>query len=555
MIPSSFYDTDEYPLSIKMTKFGLPVLRRLLLISMAGWAIASNYGPIRTSGAICGGLLDLLASGVLLRGVLGDDDARRRRYCPSVCGACFRAAKKVHPNPEAVAPTTAAPAAAPAQASSLSEAKDMLEAVSSLAASATKSAQAANEKEAAATAVLHPLLVGLKEMADTLLHELPTSSSEKHVAVSTAVKAYLPSQGDPDKDQPEEQWYPAERTLLQRFTALQGSDEAVSLPAQADGAAPAAESQWQHPVRVTRLLFALMTQIWTTTPSFFGKVPTGTCYDLSFEAQRCTYFVSHSWRDGGRRKVQMLREFLFLQALVGRTLVISLVLAVFLLPFGLALDGFFAALPVWAAYVPSAIPLGLLACVLLSTLLSLLGLVPSAMSPWALSTSTIWIDKTGIDQSSPKKTAAGVAAFPRILASCDKFVGLISPGYFRRLWCVYELATFTHMHGMHQVDAPSGKMLLLSLDWPSSFSPFKRTGLTKKEREWITGFRCRDAGCFKPSDRAIVLQAVRDKFGSEDKFDEFVHVQLLKVLERSKREYSSKLWDVAAESFSMVFGA
>ena len=83
----------------------------------------------------------------------------------------------------------------------------------------------------------------------------------------------------------------------------------------------------------------------------------------------------------------MLREFLFLQALVGRTLVISLVLAVFLLPFGLALDGFFAALPVWAAYVPSAIPLGLLACVLLSTLLSLLGLVPSAMSPWALSTS------------------------------------------------------------------------------------------------------------------------------------------------------------------------
>ena len=52
-----------------------------------------------------------------------------------------------------------------------------------------------------------------------------------------------------------------------------------------------------------------------------------------------------------------------------------------------------------------------------------------------------------------------------------------------------------------------------------------------------------------------MLQAVRDKFGSEDKFDEFVHVQLLKVLERSKREYSSKLWDVAAESFPMVFGA
>ena len=92
--------------------------------------------------------------------------------------------------------------------------------------------------------------------------------------------------------------------------------------------------------------------------------------------------------------------------------------------------------------------------------------------------------------------------------------------------------------------------------WASSFSPFKRVGgLTDKEREWITGFKCRDAGCVNPSDRATVLQAVREKFGSEDAFDEFVHVQLLKVLERSKREYSSKLWDVAAESFSMVFGS
>ena len=67
MLPNGFYDTKEYPLSIKLTKFGLPVPRRLLLASMAGWGIASNYGPIRTSGAICGGLLDLLASGVLLR--------------------------------------------------------------------------------------------------------------------------------------------------------------------------------------------------------------------------------------------------------------------------------------------------------------------------------------------------------------------------------------------------------------------------------------------------------------------------------------------------------
>ena len=104
--------------------------------------------------------------------MLGDGDAGKWRFCPSVSGACFRAVKKVHPNPEVVAPAAAAPAAAPAHASSLTEAKDMLEAVSRLAASATKSVQATNKKETAAAAVLHPLLVGLNEMADTLLHEL-----------------------------------------------------------------------------------------------------------------------------------------------------------------------------------------------------------------------------------------------------------------------------------------------------------------------------------------------------------------------------------------------
>ena len=106
--------------------------------------------------------------------------------------------------------------------------------------------------------------------------------------------------------------------------------------------------------------------------------------------------------------------------------------------------------------------------------------------------------------------------WPALRAS-EKFVGLISPGYFELLWhaclcrrepqimhllgalssvcrCVYELAYFTHYHGMHKHDAPTSKMLLLSLDWPSSFWPFKHTGLTEKEEEWITNLSCRDEG-------------------------------------------------------------
>ena len=138
----------------------------------------------------------------------------------------------------------------------------------------------------------------------------------------------------------------------------------------------------------------------------------------------------------------MLRKFLVLQALIGRMLVICLVLAAFLLPFGFTIVGlpelipelFPNGMPQEVAYVPSAIPLALLAFVVLWTFLSLFSLVPSRLTPWALSTATIWIDKTGINQESSETAAAGVAAFPRILQASDKFVGLISPGYFRRLW-------------------------------------------------------------------------------------------------------------------------
>ena len=126
---------------------------------------------------------------------------------------------------------------------------------------------------------------------------------------------------------------------------------------------------------------------------------------------------------------------------------------------------------------------------------------------------------------------------------------------FTRLWCVYELATFTKMHGMHKSDAPSGTLLLLSLQWPSSFWPFKGKTMSADERKWFSEFDCRKAGCFKPADRAFVLAAIRDDFGSEEAFDMFVRTQLPKVLERSKRQYSSQLWNVAKEVGDLVFGA
>jgi hypothetical protein len=75
-------------------------------------------------------------------------------------------------------------------------------------------------------------------------------------------------------------------------------------------------------MRAARLRYGLLLNVWLAVPSFFGTQPKGTSYDLSHDAERCSYFVSHSWRDDGRRKISMLREFLFMQNFLGRALVV-----------------------------------------------------------------------------------------------------------------------------------------------------------------------------------------------------------------------------------------
>ena len=60
---------------------------------------------------------------------------------------------------------------------------------------------------------------------------------------------------------------------------------------------------------------------------------------------------------------------------------------------------------------------------------------------------------------------------------CDRMVAFVGPGYFKRVWCVFELATWCRHH-MHDLDA---RLLLISLEWRSVLSPFKTVELTQEE--------------------------------------------------------------------------
>ena len=70
----------------------------------------------------------------------------------------------------------------------------------------------------------------------------------------------------------------------------------------------------------------------------------------------------------------------------------------------------------------------------------------------------------------------------------------------------------------------------------------------------LTEFKCRDAACFKPSDRATVLACIRARWDTEEAFDDFVQHDLVEVFRQSKRAYQRKLASTAYSSFELAFG-
>ena len=216
---------------------------------------------------------------------------------------------------------------------------------------------------------------------------------------------------------------------------------------------PTLPADWednQHPMRAMPLVNVLRTSLWTTVPNFFGAQPAPAAdeYNLSVSAERCSYFVSHAWKEpekNNAKKVSMMRLFLCVQPLVAHLLVSFLLIAAFLLPLGLAVgaevnprdaDGHAV---LWSgplpAYLFSLLTLGMLFSLLLWIVLAQCNIVPSHLSPWALSSTTLWLDKCCMDQSTPATVTSGVNSFKRFLGQCDGMMAFVSTDYFTRLWC------------------------------------------------------------------------------------------------------------------------
>jgi len=302
-----------------------------------------------------------------------------------------------------------------------------------------------------------------------------------------------------------------------------------------------------HPMRAMPLGNAFQISLWKTKPCFFGENPKHTAYELSENCKRCDWFISHAWTDPGERKLRMLQEYLCLQDLLGIWMITFLFLAVFSLPVGFAIQSEFKSFPGWALSIVIVIVMLLF---LLWVCLSTKNIIPPKFAPWSFSRQTVWLDKCCIDQRTPERVKAGVYSFKRFLDNCNGMVAFVSSTYFTRIWCVYELASFCKMLESDM----ERQLLLFSLDWPSSIIQCKSSKVSKDESAYFKEFKCRNAKCYKPADRAWVLEKIRNEWGSEQAFDKYVRNTLPSIFAESKEIYREQLKTVANRSLERLFG-
>jgi len=307
-----------------------------------------------------------------------------------------------------------------------------------------------------------------------------------------------------------------------------------------------------HPMRAIPLGNCLSVALWTEA-KFQGNNTSkmqAADWALSRDVDRCDYFVSHAWADEKKypgAKVHLLRAFLFLDYMIATLLVSSLMIGLYVTSLGIGIATVAPSFPWW---IFSAVVLGALSLAFGWISLSNFGILSSRFAPWAMSPTSLWLDKCCILQESPTTIQAGTKSFKRFLSQCSCMIAFASPTYFSRLWCVYELAVFCKMH-----EDAEERLFILSLDWQrNSFSCRDNSQLTEAEIDVFNNFSCMNVHCSKPADRAYVLNEIRKNWSSEIEFDTYVREVLPGVMTRSKKKFYDQTSTVMLHVFDLSFG-
>jgi len=165
----------------------------------------------------------------------------------------------------------------------------------------------------------------------------------------------------------------------------------------------------------------------------------------------------------------------------------------------------------------------------------------------------IWLENACVDED---KLGALMRANFTYLQKSDRMIAFVSKGYFSRLWCVYELATFYRKYHGPLRKFLDQDLLLLSSEWSKTtdvVSALSASSMpTADELAPLRTFSCREAKCLRAADRAVLLADIRREWGSEAAFDAFVQAELPAIYASNKLRYSQSMATSTADHLDLA---
>mmetsp|Transcript_35253 Transcript_35253/g.64464 ORF Transcript_35253/g.64464 Transcript_35253/m.64464 type:complete len:480 (-) Transcript_35253:65-1504(-) len=324
-------------------------------------------------------------------------------------------------------------------------------------------------------------------------------------------------------------------------------------------------------------------------------------YGLSQETDTVDHFISHSWSAGRYKKWAAISDYYYRSTAVVCANSVALALAFVGYQLRGCMDGpmmFSDAFLVWTC-VPGAVILGSVA--LGHIFLPHFG-------------SSVFLDRLCIHQWDDDLKQLGVRSLGDVLLKSKKMMVLWSEDYMERLWCIFEIATFSaHKEPADMVFIPLwmtpflytvlfGAMLMLFLAslmqelgvMAPVFIPFLDVFNIKHGRnfavrfilghgipslpvcyfirravrqktsmlQWVATFRLDDTKLTVEHDRAFIYDHINRLFGSKEHFEQFVRNDVLRSLHKVIGEawvvpyawgmfaFQPYLWYVTTDSMS-----
>eukprot|EP00931_Biecheleriopsis_adriatica_P109372 TRINITY_DN8362_c0_g1_i1.p1 TRINITY_DN8362_c0_g1~~TRINITY_DN8362_c0_g1_i1.p1 ORF type:complete len:584 (+),score=114.38 TRINITY_DN8362_c0_g1_i1:95-1846(+) len=294
--------------------------------------------------------------------------------------------------------------------------------------------------------------------------------------------------------------------------------------------------------------------LWTRGIDSLTTQQSQSLWALSRKVDRIDAFLSHTWSDSNLAKyTHLLLQSGWWLGLVGAVASLAALFfapdpAVSVVEHGSVFPTCFLLIPLLAGFIfLSLSPL----------LFDLLGWGP-----------VVFLDAVCINQSDEQQKLAGITGLQGVLSASQELHIILTPSYLSRLWCVFEVAAFLHLHPDADVVVrvpvfDLNQLLMAVLSWLSSLVyllSFRLQLVTvcalvisggvfllicqnlqsmQAICSQLQGFSALRAQCVEDSDRLYIARRIRAWFGSIQNFDSHVQQKIAPQIEALVKKNNS----------------